>query len=155
MKPIGFLDFKKKWPRKDLLIDWLIDVDHFKSLYWICYNTVSVVYALVFCPWSIWNLSSSTRDWTLTAYIGRQSLNHWTTREGSRGHSLGVFPWTSWFQTGLTTFAIGSAKFMFCLSQKADRSSSWCKQRPLPRRQQLVHSWMKDVASTAATALTR
>ena len=56
------------------------DVDHFKSLYWICYHTVSV---LCFGFWlqGTWNLSSLTRDSTCTAWTGRRRLNHWTTRE--------------------------------------------------------------------------
>ena len=32
-------------------------------------------------PQDMWELSFPTRDWTHTLYIGRQSLNHWTTRE--------------------------------------------------------------------------
>ena len=36
---------------------------------------------LFFCPWVMWDLSSQTRDWIFTLCIGRQSLNHWTTRE--------------------------------------------------------------------------
>ena len=36
---------------------------------------------LVFWLWSMLDLISSTRNQTRTPYIGRQSLNHWTTRE--------------------------------------------------------------------------
>ena len=36
---------------------------------------------LVFWLWDMWDLRSPTRDWTRTPCIGRQSLNHWTTRE--------------------------------------------------------------------------
>ena len=32
-------------------------------------------------PHVMWDLSSSTRDWTLAPCNGRQSLNHWTTKE--------------------------------------------------------------------------
>ena len=32
----------------------------------------------------MWNPSSSIRDQTYTLYTGRQSLNHWTTREAPR-----------------------------------------------------------------------
>ena len=32
------------------------------------------------CP-SMWDLSSPTRDWTHVPCIGRQILNHWTTRQ--------------------------------------------------------------------------
>ena len=38
-------------------------------------------YVLGFWPWGMWSLSSPTRDRTRTPCIGRQSLNHWTTRE--------------------------------------------------------------------------
>ena len=56
-------------------------VDHFKSLYWICYNIASVLCFGVFWPKGIWDLSSPTRDWTCTPCLGRWSFNHWTTRE--------------------------------------------------------------------------
>ena len=32
-------------------------------------------------PWGMWELSSLTRDQTHTPCIGKQNLNHWTTRE--------------------------------------------------------------------------
>ena len=35
-------------------------------------------YVLVFWPRGMWDLSSSTRDRTLTLCTGRQGLNHWT-----------------------------------------------------------------------------
>ena len=57
------------------------DVDHFQNLYWICYNTASVLWCLFVClfwPWGMWDLSSTTKDWTCTPCIGRWSLNHWT-----------------------------------------------------------------------------
>ena len=44
-------------------------------------------YALVPCPWGMWDLSSLTRDQTRTPCIGRWSLNHWTTREVPSSHS--------------------------------------------------------------------
>ena len=37
---------------------------------------------------SRWDLSSLTRDWTYIPCIARQSLNHWTAREGSQKLSL-------------------------------------------------------------------
>ena len=40
-----------------------------------------LLYVLVFWPRGMWDLSSLTRNWTRIPYIGRQSLNHWTTRE--------------------------------------------------------------------------
>ena len=57
-------------------------VDHFQSLYWICYSITSV-FCFVFSLWlqGRWDLSSPTRDWTLSPCIGRQSLNQQTTRE--------------------------------------------------------------------------
>ena len=57
------------------------NVDHFKSHYWVCYNIASFVYVLVFWPWGMWDLSSLTRERTHTPCIGRQSLNHRTTRD--------------------------------------------------------------------------
>ena len=55
------------------------DVDHFLSLYWICYNTAPV---LCFGFWlrGMWDLSSPTRDGARTPCIGRWSLDHWTAR---------------------------------------------------------------------------
>ena len=38
-------------------------------------------YVLVSWPWGMWDLSCTTRDWTHTHCIGRQSLTHWTTRK--------------------------------------------------------------------------
>ena len=32
-------------------------------------------------PCNMWDLPSATRDQTYVHHIGRQSLNHWTTRE--------------------------------------------------------------------------
>ena len=49
------------------------------SLYGICYSIVSV-----FCfpfSFSLWDLSSLTRDGSYTPYSGRQRFNHWITRE--------------------------------------------------------------------------
>ena len=51
----------------------------FFSLYWTCYNIGS---GLCFhFSQGMWDLSSPTRDRTCTPCSGRQSLNHWTTRE--------------------------------------------------------------------------
>ena len=36
---------------------------------------------LVFLPWGMWDFSSPIRDHTRNPCIGRQNLNHWTTRE--------------------------------------------------------------------------
>ena len=42
------------------------------------------IYIFFFGTWGIWDLSPVTRDQTCTSCIGRQSLNHWTTREVPR-----------------------------------------------------------------------
>ena len=43
----------------------------------------SILCFVLFCfwPWGMWDLSSPTKDWTCTPCFGRQSPNHWTTRE--------------------------------------------------------------------------
>ena len=58
-----------------------IYMNHFWSLYWICYNLLLLFYVLIFCPQGMWDLSSLTRDWTWTTYSERWSLHHWATRE--------------------------------------------------------------------------
>ena len=64
-----------------LLWEFFFNVDHFLSLYWICYHIASVVHVLVFWPWSMGNLNFPTRGQTLTSCVGRWSLNHSTIRE--------------------------------------------------------------------------
>ena len=55
-------------------------------------------YVLVLWPQGMWDLNSLTRDRTCTSCIGRQSLNHWTTREVPLGYisnvpsTLPIFP---------------------------------------------------------------
>ena len=69
-------------------------------------------YVLIFWPWGMWDLSSQTRDWTLTPYTGRQSLNHWTTREVPPAYLRVVW-------CGPTLFDLlseNSFKFCFCLN---------------------------------------
>ena len=46
-------------------------------------TTLYLFYVLVFSPWpqGMWDLNSVIKDWTFISCIGRQSLNHWTTRE--------------------------------------------------------------------------
>ena len=51
----------------------------FKSLYWICYNSICCFCFGFGCQ--AWDLCSPTRDRTCTPCIGRRSLNHWTARE--------------------------------------------------------------------------
>ena len=45
----------------------------------MCYNIDSVVCVLCFWQWVMWDLSSLSRDQTLTLCFGRWSLNCWTT----------------------------------------------------------------------------
>ena len=52
-----------------------------------CRTLVSLIASLVAAAQDMWDLSSSTRNWTLVPCIGRQILNHWLTRE---------VPWKSW-----------------------------------------------------------
>ena len=47
------------------------------------FTMLFLFYVLVFWPWGMWNLSSSSRARTHTPYTGRLSLNRWTTREVS------------------------------------------------------------------------
>ena len=56
-------------------------MDHFLSLHWICYNTVSPLCFGVFWSRGMWDFSSQTGNQTGTSYLGRWSLNPWTTRE--------------------------------------------------------------------------
>ena len=55
---------------------------------WICYNIASgfffivvVVVVNIFWLQGMWDLSSQIKDWAHNPCIGRQNLNHWTTRE--------------------------------------------------------------------------
>ena len=52
-------------------------------------------YVLVFWPRGMWDLSSPTRDQTLTPSIGRQSLNHWTTSGSPYNLLFDVFSFSS------------------------------------------------------------
>ena len=47
----------------------------------MCNKVASVLCFWVFWPPGMWDPSSLTRDCTLTACIGRQNPNHWTTRQ--------------------------------------------------------------------------
>ena len=60
----------------------------FSFLMWTIFEVfvqgVTISLLFLFCffwPGGMWDLSSQTRDPTHTAYIERQTLNHWTTRE--------------------------------------------------------------------------
>ena len=72
------------------IIQWLLVV--FFLLDFVCVWTIFKVfiefvtilllfYVLVYWPRGMWHLSSLFRDQTCTPCIGRQSFNHWTTRE--------------------------------------------------------------------------
>ena len=61
-------------------IFFFFDADHFKSLYLICYNIVSVL-CFGFLAVRHVDLSSPTRAQTYIPCIPRWSLNHWATRE--------------------------------------------------------------------------
>ena len=47
---------------------------------------------LAFWPRGMWDLISPTRDQTHTSCTGRQSLNHWTTREVPRAPTCFLHP---------------------------------------------------------------
>ena len=68
-------------------------MDLFKvlNLLQYCFCCVCV---LVLWPWGVWDLSSRTRDRTHAPCTGRQSLNHWTSREVS---SVSLFLDLLWF----------------------------------------------------------
>ena len=70
-----------------------LDVDHFKSLYWVCFHIASV-YILVFWLWGMWGLSSLTRDGTHTSSTGRQSLKlQGPSRDLPGSPELSLFWW--------------------------------------------------------------
>ena len=67
-------------------------MDHFlKSLL----NLLQYCFCFMFWFFGLWDLSSLTRDQTHTLCIGRQSLNHWTSRE------VPLFVYTSLDSLGL------------------------------------------------------
>ena len=96
-------------------------MDHFQSLYWICYN-IALVLCFSFWLRGMWDLSCPTRDLTRTSCTGRQSPNHWTTREvtwdvfvvigehvqrgemGSSGHKMMRFLWYSFLRSVSSTY---------------------------------------------------
>ena len=87
-------------------------------------------YVLVFCSWSLWDLTSPTRDPTHTCYTRKWSLNHWTAREVLR---LGLERWDSegfimskkhissrsWENKICLSAPVITAPFWKCLLQKA------------------------------------
>ena len=62
-----FLDFFLMWTIFNIFIEFV--------------TILLLFYVLIFWPGSTLDLSSLTRDQTRTPCIGRQSLNHWTTRK--------------------------------------------------------------------------
>ena len=55
-------------------------MDHFKRLYWICYNIASVCFGVFFFFFflrGMWDLSSPTRDWTHTPCIRPRGKSSW------------------------------------------------------------------------------
>ena len=46
------------------------------SIYIVC-----VYFKFLAMPWSVWDFSSPTRDWTHALWLGARSLNHWTVME--------------------------------------------------------------------------
>ena len=44
-------------------------------------NTFTATHQRPCCYIGMWHLSFTTRNWTLTPCIGRQSLNHWTAKK--------------------------------------------------------------------------
>ena len=68
------------WLHWVLVMAWRIPVD--------AHRLLSCCGAPAQLPHSMWGLSSSTRDWTSILCIGRQILNHWTTREVPQGPSF-------------------------------------------------------------------
>ena len=59
-------------------------MDHFKNLFWICYNIAfGFFFFFLICFGFLSPISSLSRDRTCTPCIGRWSLNYWTSREDS------------------------------------------------------------------------
>ena len=58
-----------------------LDVGHLKSLLLNSLQYRFCCLCLVLWLWSMWNLSSSTRNQTRTPCTGRQCLNHWAARK--------------------------------------------------------------------------
>ena len=64
------------------------DVGHFLSVYWICYNIASVLCFWFFGHEACGILAPWAGIRPASAYVGRLSLNHWTTRKSSADSSL-------------------------------------------------------------------
>ena len=69
-------------------VDSFQDFFFYDFLMWTIFNVfiefvtmLLLFFVLIVWPRGMWDLSSLTRDRTLTPCIGRQSLDHWTARE--------------------------------------------------------------------------
>ena len=60
--------------------EFFFEVDHFKSLYWICYSVASVL-CLVFWKWGLCDSSFPTINQSSTPCTGRWGPNHGACRE--------------------------------------------------------------------------
>ena len=61
---------------------------HRSAIFKVFIESVTILflfYVLVLWPRNMWDLSSPTRNGTCTPSIGRQNLNHWTTKVVSLG----------------------------------------------------------------------
>ena len=76
------------------------DVDHFKSLYWICYNIASVLCFGYFGPEAC-RILTCQLEIKPTRPSLEWSLNHWTTREVPDvfNNSGNFYPWIPWLST--------------------------------------------------------
>ena len=67
-------------------ISWRFCFESFLNFlqHWVCF----MVFFFSFWLWSVWGLSSLTRDQTCTPCSGRQCLNPWTAKEVTKLHAL-------------------------------------------------------------------
>ena len=72
MNPVSFFFFLRFF---------FFNVDHVLKVFIEFLTVLLLFYALVFGPWSMWNLSSPTWDGIHTPSLVRLSLNHWKTRD--------------------------------------------------------------------------
>ena len=72
--------YKMWWELADSIIT-LFCIFFFFAVFIEFVTILLLSYVLACWPQSTWDLSSPTRGWTWTPCIGRQSLNHWATRE--------------------------------------------------------------------------
>ena len=61
---------------KNFFFMWTIFIKPLLNLLKYCY-----CFVFFFWPWSMWDFSPQTRDWTHMPDTGRQSFNHWNTRK--------------------------------------------------------------------------